>query len=123
MRGAAMTRPESAAGNADIACERRQAGDGASGLPAVGAFVHRTAAEHDHRRSRLRITSCQRDNAFGRDAGDGGGPLRCVVFQVCGEWREADRVFRDESGVVQLLGADHVRQRQRQCRIGARADQ
>ena len=42
---------------------------------------------------------------------------------MLGKGRETDGVRRDKLRIEQLLGADHVHQRQRQCTVGSRAQQ
>ena len=70
MRAGAVARAEAAARDAEIPGERRQAGDRARGVPAVGALVHGAAAEHDHRGLRRRVAAGEGDDALRGDAGD-----------------------------------------------------
>ena len=59
----AVARAEAAAGDAEVARSARAGSAIArAGLPAVGALVHRAAAEHDHGGSRRRIAARERDD-------------------------------------------------------------
>ena len=122
VRRAAVARSESGAGDADVAGEPGQARDRAPGLPAVGALVHRTATEHDHRRPGAGIAAGQRHDAFGGNASDAGSPLRRIGLQMGSERLEAQRVPRDERCIVKPFGADYMHQCQRQRGVGAGPD-
>ena len=122
MAGPAMPRAEARAGNPQISGEGGQAGDGAGGLPTVGALVHGTAAQHDHGRAGGRITAGQGGDPLRLDTGHPGGPLRSILPQMRRQLLEPLGVARHELGVVQGFGHDHVHQAQRQGGVGSGPD-
>jgi hypothetical protein len=122
VRAGAVARAEAAPGNAEVPGQRGQAPDRARSLPAVGALVHRAAAEHDHGGPGRRVAPSQGGDALRGHTGDGLPPRRRVRADVGGERVEPQRVIRHEGGVVTPFGDDHVHHRQRERRIGARPD-
>ena len=76
---ATMARPEPAAGDAVLAGQGRQAGDGAARLPAALMLEHRGAAEDDRGRLLGGVQSSEPADGLGVEAGDLGGPVRGVL--------------------------------------------
>src|SRR5215475_2432421 len=70
MGGGAVTWPKSTTRDAQIACEGWQTRNGSSCLPTIGALVHRTTTQHDHRRAGRSIAPGQGHNALRRNTRD-----------------------------------------------------
>src|SRR5262249_31374193 len=118
-----VTGTETAARTPEGSGERRQAGDGASSLPAVRALVHGGAADEDHAPLRSGVAAHQRTNGRRRDARLGLRPLRGVSPSVVPQLSEPRRVRLDEPGVAEILGDEDVDQRQGEGRVRARTDE
>lgn len=114
VRRRAVPRPHAASRDAEVAGERRQAGDGARALPAGGALVHGAPAEEDHSGPGGRVAARQGHDALGLHAGDRGGPGRVVPREVHAQCLEADGVARDECRIVSPLRDDDVHHPERQ---------
>ena len=99
--------------------QRRQAGDGAVGVGAVGVVLH---ADHeaDGGRPRRGVGAGQGGDLFLRHAGDGGYAFQRVVGQPLAEVGEAVRVVDDVVGVEETFVADDAHHAQRQRGVGAR---
>jgi hypothetical protein len=101
--------------------QSRETGNCAHGLTATGVALHGDADAH-HRRRRGGVFPCQLDDVLNRNAGLLGGELGGVGRRPLRQFVVADGVLVDVVAVDQVLLDDDVNHRQRQRRIGARAD-
>src|SRR2546428_5760445 len=104
----AMTRSESTTGDAQLAGERGQTGNGPTGFPARLVFEHRASTEYDHGRSLHCVQLCQVPNPFSRDAGDGLSPRGSERTQVFGKGIEAYCMFSKECCISQAFADNHM---------------
>src|SRR6266852_4034284 len=98
----AMTRPKPSTWDADIASQGGQTRDSPSGLPAVGALVHRAATQHDHGWPGRGIAPRQRYDTLRGDTGDARGPRWRVRLHVGGQGLKAHAVVCHKLPVVEL---------------------
>ena len=118
-----MTGTETAAGAPECPGERRETRDRPPCLPAVGALVHRGAADQDHALFGRGVAAGEDPDRGRRDPGLGLRPLRGVLLHVCRQLGEARGVARDEDRIMEPLANDDVHERERQGGVGARPDQ
>ena len=84
MRRRAVPWAQAPARDAVISGERGQARYGPGALPALGAFMHRAAAEKDHRGFRARVAAGQGSNALALHSGGRGSPRHVVFGEMSG---------------------------------------
>src|SRR2546426_6140905 len=104
----AMARPEPSAGDAQLAGERGQTGNGPTGFPARLVFEHRASTQYDHGRSLRCVELCQMPNPFSWDARDGLSPLGSERTEVFGKGIEAYCVLSKEGGISQAFADNHI---------------
>ena len=123
VRGSGVSRPETAAGDAEVSGERGKAGHRAGALPAVRAFVHGAAAEDDHRGLRRRVTAREGDDAIAIHSCRCGGPGDVIFGDVRSERVETERVARDESRILQPLRDDDLHHAEGESCVRPRPDE
>ena len=101
--------------------QRRQTGDVAHRHAAAVMALH-AVVDADRGRPRRRVFARQPADAFGRDAGDLGGPLRGPLLHPLRQLLEADGVGRNVVAVVQPGVDDFVHHRQRERAVGPRSE-